>query len=92
MKVLVQTKTNLVKAIAEDFEVGNFNGQQNLVKVSTNTGVYYEGSMRSDVALGDYLIEEVANPPQDFVGGKYFYENGEFLLNPDYEEPIEEVI
>lgn len=33
-----------------------------------------------------YTVIDNVTIPEDYVGGKYFYENGEFVVNPDWEE------
>lgn len=36
----------------------------------------------------DYKVEEVAELPEDYEEGKYFFEDGQFVLNPEWEPPL----
>ena len=41
-------------------------------------------------AIGDFSVVEFdpADKPEDYEPGKYFFVNGEFVLNPDWTEPL----
>lgn len=84
MKIVIN-KENLVLDFGSEINRESFNGEQNLIKVSKNDseGFYYIGTNDRD----DYQIIEISSLPQDFISGKYFYNNNSFTLNKEYKEP-----
>lgn len=73
--------------------------EKNVVIYSTAIVTEIESGFLCDVQEGEYggrvyptffvnKIVEVNEIPDDFVSMKYKYVNGEFVLNPDYVEPL----
>jgi hypothetical protein len=77
MKTIIENSTKQSKYIFADDVVLAFS-QQNIV-----TPEFIIGDMNSTNAT---LVENVT-PPEDWTGCKYFYDAGEWMLNPDWVDP-----
>lgn len=77
MKILV--KDTFIHVIAENISFGIYDEPIEKWRISDNDGniMYY---MLDD---GFTLVEDV-ELPKDYADGKYFFENGEFVLNKDW--------
>jgi hypothetical protein len=45
------------------------------------------GFVIGDCSVNDTVLHENVTPPDDWVGGKYFYKDTAWELNPAWEEP-----
>lgn len=87
MKALV--KGNVVIAFAPNIEFGIYNEDFEKWKLSDE-----EGELMFYVLDNEYTLVEGVEIPEEYVDGKYFYENGEFVLNEDwqpYKSPEERI-
>jgi len=76
MKLLI--KGNEIYAIAENISYGIYENEDKWRLADAEDNILYY--MIDD---GFTLVEDVTIP-SDYVDGKYFYENGEFVLNEDW--------
>lgn len=76
MKLLV--KGNEINAIAENISYGRYEDEEKWRLADSEDNILYY--MIDD---GFTLIENV-EIPSDYEDGKYFYENGEFVLNKEW--------
>ena len=81
MKALV--KGNVVTAFAPNIEFGTYNEDFEKWKLSDE-----EGELMFYVLDNEYTLVEGVEIPEDYVDGKYFFENGELVLNEDWQPPL----
>ena len=87
MKILIQNETNLVKYC-----------EKNIIQFANNTLVVDDNNaitiIISDLNSTNSTMETINKDiiPTDFVGDKYKFIDGEFVLNEDFIEQIEEEI
>ncbi len=84
MKIIVETENNLAKyAIADD-----------VVVESTSANITVGNPVEFTIAdLNDAnttVHADVTDTPDDWVGGKYFYDGAKWTLNAEYVEPEDE--
>ena len=76
MKILV--KGNTIYAIAENISYGKYEDEEKWRLADANDNILYYM-----IDYGFTLVEDV-EIPSDYEDGKYFYENGEFILNAEW--------
>lgn len=76
MKILV--KDNIIYAIAENISYGSYENEDKWRLADAEDNILYY--MIDD---GFTLVENV-EIPSDYEDGKYFFENGEFVRNPEW--------
>lgn len=79
MKLLLDSR-RLILAINNDIELVNHEGYE---KWKIGTLLYYMNN--------DYILEEVDDVPIDIIANKYFFINGEFVINPNWSNVPEEI-
>jgi hypothetical protein len=78
MNILVETNTNIVRYIDYDFVIFN-----------NSTVVSKGGELKfivHDMNASNSTLLNVQSAPEDWVGGKYLLYDGEWVLNPDWED------
>ena len=76
MKILV--KDNIIYAIAENISHGRYENEEKWRLADSEDNVLYY------MIDSDFTLVDVAEIPSDYEDGKYFYENGGFVLNEDW--------
>lgn len=74
MKTLILTENNLSKHIFND------DVSVEITEAHVKTPMYIIGDLNSNNCV---LVESVT-PPEDWDNNKYFYENQEWISNPEY--------
>jgi len=77
MKLLLDNR-NLILVISNDIEFGTFEGEE---KWKVGNKMYFIDD--------DFSVAEVESVPVEVIPDKYFYIDGEFVLNPNYSNPSE---
>jgi hypothetical protein len=91
MKTLVTTADNLSRYIFDDAAAVTFEVRQ-VVRNGETVDLPYvltPSFTVADLNAGNSALHEGVTPPEDWVGTKYFYVDGVWSLNPDYEDPEE---
>lgn len=78
MKILV--KGNTIYAIAENISYGKYEDEEKWRLADANDNILYYM-----IDYGFTLVEDV-EIPSDYEDSKYFYENGEFVLNKEWKQ------
>lgn len=80
MKILVEDSTGRIKHQCSDYAFDN----DRIVVSDPTTHIvqFYFGDLNKNTA-SEYEIESEIS---DFIGNKYLYQDGEVVLNPDWEE------
>lgn len=88
MKTIVTLADNLSRYIFDDASSVTFETRQVVINGEAMDLPYTmtPSFTISDLHAGNAVIHENVTPPADWIGTKYFYENGVWSLNPDYEE------
>lgn len=76
MKLLI--KDNDIYAIAENISYGVYEGDEKWRLADADDNVMYY------MTDSNFTLIENVTLPDDYEGGKYFFENGEFVLNEDW--------
>lgn len=79
MKILIDKETKVVKY-----------AEENIMQFA-NISVVLDNKNNVKFIINDYnannsIIEEAENLPEDFIGDKYKFEDGEFVKNEDFIE------
>lgn len=69
MKIIISNKNNVILYAATEV-------------VANEDHLVVDAAYVSDLHTGNCTIVEVVSIPEDFTGGKYLYEDKEFVLNP----------
>lgn len=80
MKTIIENATDLSKYIFED------DVEITIDEATITTPDFIIADMNSDNAT---VIENVT-PPEDWLGCKYLHADSEWVLNPDWAEPVDE--
>lgn len=76
MKLLI--KDNIICAIAENISYGRYENEDKWRLADSEDNLMYY------MIDSDFTLVENVEVPSDYVDGKYFFENGEFVLNEDW--------
>ena len=76
MKLLI--KGNEIYAIAENISYGRYENEDKWRLADAEDNILYY------MIDSDFTLVENVEVPSDYVDGKYFFENGEFVLNEDW--------
>lgn len=89
MKLFCEKSTNIIIYVVED-DV-NVEWKDGMLQFSDfRDGFFTEGD-GDQVESNLQVYEYVEAIPEDWIGRKYKYENESFVLNPDWEDPAEEI-
>ncbi len=77
MKILLDDR-GLILVISNDIEFGTFDGEE---KWKVGNGMYFIDN--------NFTMVEVDSVPVEVIPDKYYYIDGEFVLNPNYSNPSE---
>lgn len=86
MKIIVQNSTNLVKFLLDDVV--------EIHPTPDHIMLYKDGAEWRKIACHNEtdctVHRNIENPPEDWLGNKYTYEDGEFTLVDGWTDPLNE--
>lgn len=90
MKTIIENATDLSHSIYEDFMQVDI-GENTITLLREYLGDTIETIIPIDgIDATNYSLVENVTPPKDWARNKYLYADSEWVLNPDWIEPVDE--
>lgn len=92
MKTIIENATDLSQSIYEDSTqvVIDENGTKVSVFRDNMGDIVETNTFIDEIDSSNYFLVEDVTPPEDWASNKYMYAETEWVLNPDWIEPVDE--